>query len=68
MKIRLLKEWNFYKAGQVTDVFDPLAKSLIQEGIAEIESRAVVVERAEESPEGVERAVVTEKRRKPKEV
>jgi len=70
MKVRLLKDWNFYKAGQVADVFDPLAKNWIQSGLAEetSESRSVAVERAEAFDDGVERAVVTEKRRKPKEV
>jgi|LakMenEpi03Aug12_release.lakeMendotaPanAssembly.Ray.scaffolds.fasta_scaffold272818_3 hypothetical protein len=69
MKVRLLKDWNFYKVGQVADVFDPLARNWIQSGLAEeaVEARAVVVERAEAFNDGIERAVVTEKRRKPKE-
>lgn len=65
MKIRLLKNWSWYKAGDVADVFEPLAKNWLHEGVAEPvgEERSVVVDRAEADNSQVERAVVTEKRR-----
>ena len=65
MKIRLLKNWSWYKAGEVADVFEPLAKNWLQEGVAEPvrEERSIVVDRAEADNSRVERAVVTEKRR-----
>jgi hypothetical protein len=65
MKVRLLQNWNWYKAGDVADVFEPLAKNWIHSGLAETveEARAVVVERAVEDEDRVERAVVTERRK-----
>lgn len=65
MKVRLKKDWNWYKAGDVADVFDPLAKNWIQSGIAEPipEDRSIETERAVADEDGVERAVVTERRR-----
>jgi len=65
LKVRLLKDWNWKKAGDVVDVFEPTGRNWILNGIAESvsESRTVDVERAAEPPDGVERAVVSEKRR-----
>lgn len=68
MKIRLLKDWNWHKAGDVTDVFDPLANDWILNGVAEpfVETRAVQVERATSAEPQVESAMISEKRRMPK--
>lgn len=68
MKVRLLKDWSWNKAGDVVDVFDPLADDWIRNGVAELftESRSVAVERAVEPDDPVERAVITERRRAPK--
>jgi hypothetical protein len=65
MKIRMLRDWSWYKAGQVADVHDPLAKNWIAEGAAEParEERSVAVDRADQDTSRAERAVVTEKRR-----
>lgn len=35
MKIRLLKRWRLWPIGQKMDVFDPVAKKMIYDGIAE---------------------------------
>jgi hypothetical protein len=69
MKVRLLKTWGWYKVGDVADVFEPLGANWIQTGIAEAvrEDRSMPVERADEVEDRVERAVVSEKRRVPKE-
>jgi ribosomal protein L9 len=60
MKVRLLKDWNFHKTGDVVDVFEPIARNWLATGIAESppERRDLEVERAE-SPvfESAERAV-----------
>lgn len=64
MRIRLLKDWSFHKAGDTADVFEPVAKDWIQGGIAERagESRGITVEDAvSKQPEPVERAVVGRK-------
>jgi hypothetical protein len=67
MKVRLLKDWGFHKAGSVVDAFEPTAKNWLLNGIAEqvTESRAVVVETADERTDGVERAVRRPVARKP---
>jgi hypothetical protein len=63
MKVRLLKDWNFHKAGDVVDVFEPTGKNWIATGIAdpfavEAERRDVVVETTDDpAPQHVERAV-----------
>jgi len=64
MKVRLLKDWGFSKAGEVVDVFEPTGRNWLLNGIAEepTESRSVVVERATED-QAAERAIVSEKRR-----
>jgi len=66
VKIKMLKDWSWYKAGQVVDIYDPLAKNWLQEGVAlpAQEDRSIDVERAEAVEFRVERAVVTEKRKK----
>lgn len=63
--VRLLKDWNWQKAGSVVDVFEPTGQNWILNGIAERvgENRSVDVEQAVEPPDGIERAVVTERRR-----
>jgi hypothetical protein len=68
MKIRMLKDWGWNKAGEVVEVFDTLAQDWILNGVAEeaVESRAVEVEQATAVPGSVEHAVVGEKRRMPK--
>lgn len=64
MKVRLLKDWGFSKAGDVVDVFEPTGRNWLLNGIAEehSESRCVSVERATDG-QIAERAVVAEKRR-----
>jgi hypothetical protein len=61
MKVRLLKDWNYRKSGEVVDVFEPTAKDWIRSGIAEepVDQRsAVVVEQAvSRQQEAAERAV-----------
>jgi hypothetical protein len=60
MKVRLLKDWNFHKTGDVVDVFEPTGKNWIATGIADpvVERRDVQVETTDgPSPEQVERAV-----------
>lgn len=61
MKVRLLKDWSFHKAGDVVNVFEPTAKNWLATGIAdpviESERRDLPVERADEPQDGVERAV-----------
>lgn len=65
MKVRLLKDWGFNKAGDVVEVFDPTGQNWILNGIA-TEDRSVPVEQSIAGEESVERAVITEKRRMPK--
>ena len=59
MKVRLLKDWGFQKAGDVAEVFEPTARNWMLNGIAEqvTEARNVLVETADDRPDGVERAV-----------
>lgn len=67
IKVRLLKDWNFQKAGDVVDVFEPTAKNWIATGIAEdfLESRAIPAETATARPdEKLERAVRSPARRR----
>lgn len=63
MKVRLLKDWSYRKAGDVVEVFEPTGQNWILNGIAEphSESRAVAVEEAVEEQDAVERAVVGRK-------
>lgn len=64
-KIRMLRDYNWQKAGWVGEVFDAVAEQWVADGIAEtFEDKAVVVERAVETPR-VETAAVTTKPRKP---
>lgn len=48
MKVRLLKDWSWHKAGDVTDVFEPLGRNWVNSGIAEAftEPKSVPAERA----------------------
>ena len=48
MKVRLLKDWSFHKAGEVAEVFEPTARNWIQSGIAEefVDRRSLPVEQA----------------------
>ena len=62
MKVRLAKDWSFHKAGDVADVYEPMAKNWIASGIAEPfsepERRDLPVERADEpASEEAERAI-----------
>jgi hypothetical protein len=62
MKVQLKKDWNFHKAGDVVDVFEPTGKNWIASGIAdpviEVERRDIEVEAADSPlPEQAERAV-----------
>lgn len=43
----MAKDWSFYKAGDITEVFEPTAINWIQSGIAEayVDKRSVPVER-----------------------
>lgn len=68
MKLRMLKDWNWQKAGSIAEVFDPLGEDWIQNGVAElfVEPREVVVERATADDPQAERAIMSEKRRIPK--
>lgn len=45
MKIRLIKDWSFHKAGEIADIFEPTARNWIQSGIAEeaVDSRSIAV-------------------------
>ncbi len=54
MKVRLLKDWSFHKAGEVAEVFDPTARNWIHSGIAEpfTDSRSLPVERSEDTVQG----------------
>lgn len=62
MKVRLLRNWNYHKAGEIVDIFEPTARNWVNSGIAEMpESRQEVVEQAVASYETAERAVVTRK-------
>lgn len=55
MKVRMLKDWSWHKAGDVVEVFDPTARNWVVVGIAEDADnpreapteRAVVVESSE---------------------
>jgi hypothetical protein len=61
MKVRLLKDWGFNKAGDVVEVFDPTGNNWILNGIAEIPREVRSVEPVEQAvspqPESVERAM-----------
>lgn len=62
MKVRMKKDWNFHKAGDVVDAFEPTAKNWLATGIAdpiaEPERRDVEVEATDNPiPERAERAV-----------
>lgn len=59
MKVRLLKDWNYHKRGEIVEAFEPTAKNWILNGIAEevTESRSIVEQAVSATPEGVERAV-----------
>lgn len=59
MKVRLLKDWNYHKQGDIVEVFEPTGKNWILNGIATepTESRSVVEQAVLAPGEGVERAV-----------
>lgn len=49
MKLRMLKDWSYNRAGDIVDVFEPTAKEWVREGIATpvtTESRSIQVEQA----------------------
>lgn len=65
MKVRMNQDWNFYKAGEIAEVFEPLARNWIQSGVASaiVDPRSLETERADADDQRVERAVVTERRK-----
>jgi len=63
-KIRMLRDYNWQKAGWVGEVFDATAEQWAREGIAEpFEERAMPVEQAVESRSQVETASLHLKRK-----
>lgn len=60
LRVRMLKDWSFHKAGDVVEVFDPTGRNWILNGIAEEprNERSLSVEEAVSDAEGVERAVI----------
>jgi hypothetical protein len=46
MKVRLLKDWSFHKAGEIAEIFEPTARNWIFNGIAEsiVDVRSMPVE------------------------
>lgn len=68
IQVRLLKDWNFQKKGDIASVYEPTARNWIFNGIAEevVDSRDMPVERAVATEEfGVERAVRKQMQKKP---
>ena len=63
MKVRLLKDWSYRKAGEVVEVFEPAGQNWILNGIAAPyeESRSLEVEQAVEPDDEIERAIVGRK-------
>lgn len=63
MKVRLLKDWSFQKAGAVVEVFEPTGRNWILNGIAapHEESRSVEAEEAVARATSVEHATVGKK-------
>ena len=62
MKVRMIKDWSFHKAGDIVDVFEPTAKNWLATGIAdpaiEHERRDLPVETADAPQDAkIERAV-----------
>lgn len=67
IKVRLLRDWNYQKQGEVVAVYEPTARNWIFNGIAEevVDSREVPVERAiVAETEAVERAMRKPSQRK----
>jgi hypothetical protein len=64
MKVRMLKDWSFYRKGVVASVYEPTARNWLNTGIAEpVEKRSeVVVEDTTAAPK-VEKAVAQHRRR-----
>lgn len=52
MKVRMLKDWSWHKAGDVVEVFDPTGRNWVVTGIAE--------DAADPKEPPAERAVATE--------
>jgi hypothetical protein len=60
IRVRLLKDWNFQRQGEIAEVYEPTARNWILNGIAEeiTDSRSLPVERSVAvEPAAVERAV-----------
>ena len=64
MKVRMLKDWSFYRKGVVANVYEPTAKNWLNTGIAEpVESRSeTLVEDTTVNPKA-EKAMSQPKRR-----
>lgn len=62
--IRMLRDYNWQKAGWVGEVFDAVADQWVKDGIAEVfEQRSLPVEQAVEEPAKVETAAFTPRRK-----
>lgn len=64
MKVRMLKDWSFYRKGVVASVYEPTARNWLNTGIAApVETRSeTVVEDTTVSPKA-EKAVAQHRRR-----
>jgi len=60
MKVRLLKDWSFYKSGEVAEVFEPTARNWIQSEIAEefVDRRSFPVEQMVDQTQGLSEKAV----------
>ena len=67
MKVRLTKDWSFYKAGDVADVFEPTAENWIHNGIAEaiVDSRSIPVDATVDTHQSSAEKAVRKPARKP---
>ena len=68
MKVRLLRDWSFYRAGETHEVFEPTARNWIHNGIAEdasVERRDFQVERAVDGEQESAEKAVRKPTRKP---
>lgn len=52
MKVKLLKDWSFHKAGDVVEVFEPTARNWIVTGIAESVSESRSLPTIEDATDG----------------
>lgn len=68
MKVRLLKDWSFQKAGTIVEIFEPTGRNWILNGIAapHEESRSREPEEAVAAETAVEHAAVGKKYQHPR--